>query len=329
MPGTVEERGIEEHGVAGGQRQLHVVPVEVLDELLLVDGEVAGSVLLRVREEHGRSGLHRHVPVGDRALQGQRRGEQVHVRGVPGGLLCGHEAQVVVPVRRLGGPARIDHVDLGGHLVAGAQPRLGDQGDEIVRVVVGEGLWVGQRELVGRAPHPVVGAGSGEVVPGGGPGLLLGPDQPLERGGRPVHDGTVREGALQHHHAGPALQGVRKLGLDLPPPRGVLDHGLQPGPVQQHVLLDGGGVGILGGIGDDLHVLAEVLEPAVGGGEPAGRAAGGGGVQGHGSSSLRQPSVQGLVQGLVQGQPSACRGAGQCPFPSGIPQSCTPRARQG
>ena len=78
----------------------------------------------------------------------------------------------------LGGPAGVDDVDLRRDLVVRAQPRLGDQGQDVVGVVVGEYFGFPDGELVQCAPDAVVGAGLGEVVSRRGTGcLLLGDDR--------------------------------------------------------------------------------------------------------------------------------------------------------
>ena len=76
------------------------------------------------------------------------------------------EAEVVVAVHRLAGATGVDDVDLAGHLVARAEPRARGQRDDVVRVVVDEGIGVGDGKLLQRVPHPVVGARGREVVPG-------------------------------------------------------------------------------------------------------------------------------------------------------------------
>jgi len=59
-------------------------------------------------------------------------------------------------VSHLGHPARVDHVDLAGELVAATEQRLRDHGDHVVGVVRRERLRVTRGELVQRAPDPVV-----------------------------------------------------------------------------------------------------------------------------------------------------------------------------
>ncbi len=71
--GGVEHRRVEEHGVTHIERKLHVIPLEVLDEVATPPGEVAGLVLLGVRQIHRRAGLDGHLAVGDGALQREHR----------------------------------------------------------------------------------------------------------------------------------------------------------------------------------------------------------------------------------------------------------------
>ena len=148
VAGPVEQRRVEERGVALRERQLDVALGEERPELRQPPGQVAGGVLVGVGQVHRRTALHRHVGVGDRTLQGQHRGEQVDVGGVAGGDLVGQEAEVVVAVRVLGLAAGADDVDLGGHLVARAEPGAADQRQDVVAVVVDEGAGVADGELL-------------------------------------------------------------------------------------------------------------------------------------------------------------------------------------
>ena len=132
-----------------------------------VERDVAGGEPLRVRQQHRRSALQRHIAVRDRALQRQRRRHAVHMRGVGRQLVDVDEAEVVVAVRNLCRATGIDDIDLGGDLVARAQPGLRHQRECVVGVVLGEHLGCVQRELLRGIPDPVVGAGLAEVVTGG------------------------------------------------------------------------------------------------------------------------------------------------------------------
>ncbi len=160
----MEQRRVEEDGVALFQRKLHVVFLEVGGEFGPVEGEVAGVILLRMRQVQGGAGFDRHVTVGDGALQSQRRGEQVRMGRVARGLPAGHETEVVVAVGSLRGTARVDDVHLRCHLVVRSEPGLRDEGQEVVGVVVGKYVRSPNRELVQGSPDPVVGARFGEVI---------------------------------------------------------------------------------------------------------------------------------------------------------------------
>ena len=65
----VEQRRVEEDGVALPHRQLHAARREVLDEGFARRREIAWRVFVRVRQVERRSRLERHVAVRDRALE--------------------------------------------------------------------------------------------------------------------------------------------------------------------------------------------------------------------------------------------------------------------
>jgi hypothetical protein len=157
--GAVDHRRVEERGVPDLQRQLHVVGFEVRRELRPVGGQVARPVLLRVRQVQRRPALQRHVRVRDRALQGEHRGQPVHVRRVLLDRGVGQEPEVVVAVPDLRPAARVDHVELRGHLVTGAEPGCRDQRHDVVGVVADEHLRHRHGKLLQRVPHPVVAPG--------------------------------------------------------------------------------------------------------------------------------------------------------------------------
>lgn len=71
---------------------------------------------------------------------------------------------MVVAVHGLPDTTGVDDVDLTGHLVSGAEPGAGGEGDEVVAVVVDEVLGVVGRELLQSIPDAVVDAAGGEVV---------------------------------------------------------------------------------------------------------------------------------------------------------------------
>ncbi len=175
---------------------------------------------------------------------------------------------MVVAVHGLRGAARVDHVDLRGDLVAGAEPGAGDQGQDVVRVVVGERLGVVERGLLQRVPHPVVGARLCEVVPGARARRALLGDQGLEHLGGTVHDRQLREGAPEDHDAGPLGERPHQLGLHLTALPG--RHGLaEPvAVVDEDVPLDRGRVREVAQVGGLLDEGTEGVEVAVLLGEP-------------------------------------------------------------
>ncbi|MNN89057.1 hypothetical protein D3C81_2068210 [compost metagenome] len=71
MARRMEQGGVEEDGVALGQRQLHAMPGEIIAEGRLLPGEETGLIALRIRQVQGGTGFDRHVAMGDGTLQGQ------------------------------------------------------------------------------------------------------------------------------------------------------------------------------------------------------------------------------------------------------------------
>ena len=78
----MEERRTEEDHVALLEWQLNMVLFEVALEFRLIVSEVAGLEALGIRQVECRPGFHRHIDMGNRALQNQRRGEAVYMRRV-------------------------------------------------------------------------------------------------------------------------------------------------------------------------------------------------------------------------------------------------------
>ncbi len=267
----VEEGGVEERRVTLLQGQLDMVLGEVRDELRPAPGQIARSEFLRVRQVQRRAGLHGHVAVRHRALEGQHGRQAVDMRRIAGGPVLGEESEVVVAVHTLRGAARVDLVDLRGDLVAGTEPGLGDQRQHVVGVVVGERLGVADGHLVERVPHPVVGAGPGEVVAAGTARRPLLLDDRGEDGARPVHHGEIGERPLEHHDAGPVHEGTHPFALHAPRVGG-------PQPVavvEQDVLLHPLGERIVTRIGAPVDQGAEGVEVAVLLPEPGSRPDGG------------------------------------------------------
>ena len=171
---------------------------------------------------------------------------------------------MVVAVHTLGGPTRIDHVDLRGHLIAGSQPGPAHGRDEVVRVVVREHLGRPQGQLLQRVPDPVVLPGGGEVVPGRAARGPLGGNDRLELPRGPVDDPRIIECARQQHDAGTVEQGTGQFGFNPRPARRAGK--LLPQPcavVDEHVLLDGTGVRVIGQIRLPAHQVDEVGQAAI------------------------------------------------------------------
>jgi hypothetical protein len=192
----------------------------------------------------------------------------VDLRRVRRGLRRRHEAEVVVPVRLLRGTTGVDDVDLRRHLVGRPQPGLADEREGVVGVVGRERLGVAQRELVERAPDPVVGTRLREVVAGGGAGRVLLGDHRLERRGGAVDDRDVRERAGEDDDAGPVGERVHDLGLQLAAALRVGGLLAERTAVHRHVLPDVVGERVVAGAGGPLDERAEGVEVGVVGGEP-------------------------------------------------------------
>ena len=228
---------------------------EEFDEIRPVEGDVTALESLRERQQHGRAALDRHVAVRHRALQRHYRRRAVHVRGIPGQLFSGHKAEVIVTMWNLLRPTGIHDVHLRRDLVAGAQPRLTDDGKRVVRVVVGEHLRGMQRELLRCVPDPVVGTGLAEVITDGRPSRTLRVDDREERLAGPVHH-VGGERVLEDHHAGPVGQRPDQFGLQRSAVGGT-DGGRR---VDQHVASHIRRKGEVGDIGVAQHLCAKVLE---------------------------------------------------------------------
>ena len=155
-----------------------------------------------------RPAFHRHIGMGHGPLQRQDRRQLVHVHGETGGLLVGHEPQVVVPVNGLGGPARVDQVDLRCDLVARAEPGDRHPGQNVVGEVLDEYVRVTDGQLAQRIPKTGVRPRLGEVVAAALPAGDLLVDQGRKDGCGPVDHRRV-EGALDEDHARPFEQSAR------------------------------------------------------------------------------------------------------------------------
>ena len=269
MPGRVEERGVEEDRIPLRQRQLDEVSVEVRAELRSPEGEVAGLVLLRVRQVHRRAALDRHVAVGNGALEGQDPRQAVDVRGVLSGDLRRQEAQVVVAVSSLGGPTGVHHVDLGGDLVCRAQPGRRNQGDDLVGIVIGEGLGRADGHLLQGVPDPVVCAWLGEVVARGRARRTLIGDQGIEDFRGPVDDLEVRKGSLDHHDAGTVRERPDHFSLHFAAAFRIGRKRAQPiAIVERNIPIDRVGQRVVTPIGHVLDQGAEGIQVAISLGQP-------------------------------------------------------------
>ena len=102
--------------------------------------------------------------MGDRALQSQHRRQTMRMRGKALDLARSLEAHVIVAMGDLRLAARIDDIELRGDLIAGPEPRLADERDDRVAVIVGEGGRIGEAEFFECVPDAVVRPGLGEMV---------------------------------------------------------------------------------------------------------------------------------------------------------------------
>ena len=176
---------------------------------------------------------------------------------------------MVVAVRRLGGPAGVHHVDLGGDLIGRAEPGRRDQGDDLVGVVLGEGFRGANGHLLQGVPHAVVRARLGEVVTRGRARRALVGDQGVEHVRGPIDDRPVGEGALEHHDAGTVAERPDQLGLHLAAPLRAGRERSQPiAVVQRDIPVHRIGQRIVTRLGDLLDQSAEVVQVAISLGQP-------------------------------------------------------------
>ena len=201
--------------------------------------------------------------MGDCALQRQRRREPVDVGGKALDRLRRLKAQVIVAVRHLSRAAWIDDVELRGDLIAKAEPRFAHERDDRVAVIGGEDRGVAQAQLLERVPHPVVGAGLGEMIASANVvQALFIDDRPEVRVGL-VDRGQVGEGAANGDDAG-------TVGERLDPFRHPFLSGLGGGcsaarleaVIDGHVRHDIAGERIVGAVGGTLDQPFELVEVA-------------------------------------------------------------------
>ncbi len=174
--------------------------------------------------------------------------------------------------------AGVDHVDLRGDLVAGAEPGLGDQREDVVGVVA-------RRTSPGRGrrtcpARPRSGrwrrawrSGRRRRVPAAFCSAIISAKTAVARSTTPASNAPWNTTM-----PGPSIERTGQLGLHV---AAALDGGgvlAQTGAVDEHALLDRVGVGVVGQVRRGEAALdegAEVVQGAVGGGVPAGRGRGG------------------------------------------------------
>ena len=168
---------------------------------------------------------------------------------------------MIVAVALLCSAAGADEVDLCRHLVAGAEPGFGHRIERRGGVVAGEGLGIGEAELLQAVPDPGIGAGLGEVIAAAA--ALFG-DDPVEHPGGRV-DGIGVDRALEHQRPGEIAEHMRPFGHDSLAGRGIGKHRRERGHiVDGHVLFHD--IGVAQGRGLELAgtKTGEFLDPAIG-----------------------------------------------------------------
>ena len=97
-------------------------------------------------------------------LQGEVLTGNVHWYRVLRACLRGLEAQMVIAVTDLGGHAGLHDIDLRSNAIGGAKPRIADESQPWVRVVLNKGGWLSNPVLVEGIPNPVILAAACEVI---------------------------------------------------------------------------------------------------------------------------------------------------------------------
>lgn len=67
-----------------------------------------------------------------------------------------HVTQMIVTMHTLSLPTWVNKVDLGCHLVLGTEPSLTDSLDDVIRIVIYEGLWIHASEFLKCIPNTAV-----------------------------------------------------------------------------------------------------------------------------------------------------------------------------
>ncbi len=174
-----------------------------------------------------------------------------------------HEAKVVVAVRLLRPATGAYKVDLGGHLVARAEPCLAHRIDRGGGEVAGEYLRVRLAELLQRVPDPIIGSCLGKMVAAAASARLLRRDDPLVDRRRGVY-GAAIDGTPQHQH-------TRQIAQHLHPfrhQRAAADIAAQhraerSNVIDRHVLLDTGGKAKVARIKVLGAERREIVDPAI------------------------------------------------------------------
>ena len=73
VSGRVNERGIEEDGIPFQERQLYVVFFKYREAFRLMDRQIAGKILLRVRQKKRWTAFKRHIHMCHCTLQSEKR----------------------------------------------------------------------------------------------------------------------------------------------------------------------------------------------------------------------------------------------------------------
>jgi hypothetical protein len=108
------------------------------------------------------------------------------------------EAEVVVPVRPLSSPSRVNCVHLSRHLVVRTQPRTARQSDSRILKISGKIHWISETMFLQRIPYPIIISLLAEVVIGLFLRSTLISDDLREYFGRSIHNSHIREAVLDN-----------------------------------------------------------------------------------------------------------------------------------
>ena len=198
----MHQRGIEERRIALFQRQLHVVLGEVFLKFGPGKSQISGRIGLRIGQVQCWPAFQWHIAMRDSPLQSQRGRQQMGMNRPFRGIFARHEAKVIIAMRILRSPARIDPVDLRGELVIRPQPGIADQREADITVILRKSGRIGDAVFLQRIPDPVIRARFGEMIPRPGAGLLFLVNHTSEQLGRPIQRRGVAKSAFDHDDAG-------------------------------------------------------------------------------------------------------------------------------